>query len=148
MSYTLRGNLASAADLPFTGNRLGDSYLIGGHLCIWDGSSWIDVGSPSGPKGISGAVGMPGNYVKRLKDIDLTYKGVKVTISSYDDVSELFLDPDDLQRDDLAIFETTYPEQYAGFRDKWARERAIQIATAEVEEWRKDYEKDERRDNP
>lgn len=142
----VRGKFNTAVELPVTGNSVGDAYFVGEDLFGWDGSGWVYFGPMGGPKGVSGpsgASGMPGNYAKRLKEVDLTYRGVKVTISSYDDIGDLFLDPDDLQKDDLAIFETTYPEEYKDFRDKWTRERAIQIATDEVEEWRKDYEKNQ-----
>lgn len=136
----IRGSLNSSSELPLVGNSTGDAYIVGREMYGWDGGGWINLGLMGGPTGPSG---MPGNYATRLKDVDLTYRGVKVTISSHDDIGDLFLDPDDLQKDDLAIFETTYPEEYKDFRDKWARERAIQIATDEVEEWRKDYEKNQ-----
>lgn len=141
----IRGNVPDVTALPFSDNVVGDAYLLNGDMYVWDGSSWSNVGRPSGPVGASG---MPGNYTKRTHLVDLTYRGLKVSIWSSEDIASLFLDPGDLQPDDLAIFDTTYPEDYEKFRDEWSKKRAIQVANDELEGWRKDYEKNERRDNP
>lgn len=103
----IKGNCRDWSDFPEKGNSVGDAYLLNGcDLYCWDGSAWLQIGKT---RGETGACGMPGNYVKRLKEVDLTYKGVQVTISSYDDIGALFLDPDNLGADDLAIFDTTFP---------------------------------------
>ncbi|ARB11623.1 hypothetical protein CB7_170 [Pectobacterium phage vB_PatM_CB7] len=49
----------------------------------------------------------------------MTYNGVEVTLWSEHDISELFLDPNNLGMDDLAIFETTYPGDYKAFESLW-----------------------------
>ncbi len=55
---TIVGSLPDAASLPqpYSGNT-GDGYIVQntGHLWIWDGSQWNDVGNISGPAGADGA---------------------------------------------------------------------------------------------
>lgn len=66
-SVTITGAVANAAALP-TGLGSGDAgkgYITNddGHLHVWSGSSWTDVGvvrGPSGPQGATGAVGATG----------------------------------------------------------------------------------------
>lgn len=54
------GSLTDPADLPATGNVLGDAYLILGHLWVWTGTDWEDAGSIQGPKGDQGDTGPQG----------------------------------------------------------------------------------------
>ncbi|MGX4995954.1 hypothetical protein [Enterobacter hormaechei] len=91
--------------------------------------------------------GPQGPFVRK-NQYTLTYKGVEVTLWSEHDITELFLDPDNLDMDDLAIFETTYPEDYKAFEDLWSDLRAKQLASNELNEWRDKYAKDNRGDNP
>lgn len=50
----LRGSADSADKLPATGNTAGDTYLVAGHLYIWENNSWVDAGELQGPKGDDG----------------------------------------------------------------------------------------------
>ena len=65
VGLTLKGTVALIADLLPTGNLSGDGYIVeedGGHLWVWDGSQWNDVGQivgPQGPQGIQGEQGIP-----------------------------------------------------------------------------------------
>ncbi len=56
------GTLANTDDLPVSG-ELGDAYMIGLNLFIWDGIAWFDAGpfrGPRGEQGIQGPVGPAG----------------------------------------------------------------------------------------
>jgi len=57
---TILGTLGSVGDLPATGN-VGDGYLIGGDLYVWDGTAWQNVGQIQGPAGDTGPTGPPGD---------------------------------------------------------------------------------------
>jgi len=48
--------------LPGSGNTVGDGYITTdtGHLWVWNGSSWNDVGNVTGPQGTTGAQGIQG----------------------------------------------------------------------------------------
>lgn len=64
-SVSIKGNVANAAALPGSGNIKGDGYLTNdnGHLHVWGGSSWTDVGlirGPQGPVGPQGEQGVQG----------------------------------------------------------------------------------------
>ena len=64
-SVTISGSVANAAALP-TGLGLGDAgdgYLTDndGHLHVWSGSSWTDVGEIRGPQGATGPQGVAGS---------------------------------------------------------------------------------------
>ena len=64
-SVTIAGSVANAAALP-TGlgpSDAGDGYLTNddGHLHVWNGSSWTDVGEIRGPQGATGPTGMVGS---------------------------------------------------------------------------------------
>lgn len=58
-----RGTVASAIDLPPTGNQQGDAFIVTDtqHLWVWDGSVWEDAGpyayGPAGPTGSTGPTG-------------------------------------------------------------------------------------------
>jgi hypothetical protein len=59
----LLGTVATAADLPLTGNTTGDAYIAldTGVLWVWDGNAWIAMApGPPGPPGPAGAPGEPG----------------------------------------------------------------------------------------
>lgn len=56
-------SVATAADLPTTGNCAGDARIAldTNHVWFWDGNAWIDLGAiTTGPEGPPGAVGPPG----------------------------------------------------------------------------------------
>lgn len=56
----LKGSAASVDKLPATGNTAGDTYLVSGHLYVWENNSWVDAGELQGPKGDTGATGATG----------------------------------------------------------------------------------------
>ncbi len=61
---TISGSVANAAALP-TGlgpSDAGDGYLTNddGHLHVWSGSTWTDVGEIRGPQGLAGPAGPQG----------------------------------------------------------------------------------------
>lgn len=128
---SIRGMLAGLHQLPSPsqGLSVGDTYLVGSVMYAWDGKQWSCLGTLGGPEG----------SFRPKKEYDLTYAGVKVTVLSEYDISELFLDPDNLDRDDLAIFETTYPAEYKDFEMLWSDLRAKQVASGEINEWREKY---------
>lgn len=53
-SVTILGTLANTSLLPSSGNTVGDGYLVDGHLWVWDGTQWNDVGLIQGPQGDPG----------------------------------------------------------------------------------------------
>src|SRR5215469_11493872 len=64
-SVTIKGSVATAANLPTTGNQVGDGWITTdtGHLHVWTGTAWNDVGNvtgPAGPTGPQGIQGVPG----------------------------------------------------------------------------------------
>ena len=74
----------------------GDSYLVNGHLYVWDtvGSGWKDVGAIQGPKGDKGAPGTNGTDGTPGKDgIGWSY-GRGVPASTGVPVGSLYLDLD------------------------------------------------------
>ena len=78
-----------------TGNA-GDSYLVNGHLYVWDtvGSNWKDVGTIQGPKGDKGDPGTNGTDGTPGKDgIGWSY-GRGVPSSTGVPVGSLYLDLD------------------------------------------------------
>lgn len=139
-SLTIKGSVAGVHQLPCPPSHVvaGDTYIVGTEMYAWDGRQWNCLGPMSGPQGA---------FVRK-NEYTLTYKGVKVTLWSEHDITELFLDPDNLDMDDLAIFETTYPEDYKAFESLWSDLRAKQLAKDELDEWRDKYAKDIGRDNP
>ncbi|KRL13072.1 BppU family phage baseplate upper protein [Schleiferilactobacillus perolens] len=50
----LKGSADSVDKLPATGNTAGDTYLVAGHLYIWENDAWTDVGELQGPAGKNG----------------------------------------------------------------------------------------------
>jgi len=65
-SVTILGSYNTLAELQAahpTGS-LGDAYMVGGDLYVWNGSAWEDVGQiqgPQGPQGIQGPQGVKGD---------------------------------------------------------------------------------------
>jgi hypothetical protein len=65
-SVTFAGSVATVGDLPAGPHAVGTGYLVtaDGHLYVWDGDSFNDVGNitgPQGPQGPPGAAGAPGS---------------------------------------------------------------------------------------
>ncbi|MGB7565571.1 MAG: head fiber protein [Prochlorococcaceae cyanobacterium] len=56
---TILGSLNNQSELPSTGN-VGDSWLIGGDLWVWNGTAWENVGNIQGPQGVQGIQGVAG----------------------------------------------------------------------------------------
>lgn len=62
-SVTITGHVATAASLPaLTAGDAGQGYLTDddGHLHVWSGSAWTDVGVVRGPNGATGSTGPQG----------------------------------------------------------------------------------------
>lgn len=61
-SVTIKGSVATVASLPTTGNVSGDGWVTqnDGHLHVWDGTAFNDVGLVRGPKGDKGDKGDQG----------------------------------------------------------------------------------------
>ena len=68
---SIKGSVPTEADLPTTGNQVGDGWIVEatGHLWVWNGTVWTDAGliqgpagpaGPQGPTGATGAQGTPG----------------------------------------------------------------------------------------
>lgn len=65
-SVTLIGSVTTSTNLPgypnsYSGN-IGDGYITTdtGHLWVWDGTEWDDVGNITGPQGVQGTTGAQG----------------------------------------------------------------------------------------
>lgn len=82
-SVRILGTVSSIVNLPSSGNDSGDGYILStnGHLYVWSGTNWVDVGSIQGPQGAPGSTLLSG-----LTDVALTtlangqylyYNGVK-----------------------------------------------------------------------
>lgn len=136
-SLAIKGSVAGVHQLPCPPAQVsaGDTYIVGTEMYAWDGRQWNCLGTISGPQG---------TFVKMMYAYTLTYNGMGVTLWSEHHITELFLN---LDMDDLAIFETTYPEDYKAFESLWADLRAKQLAKDELNEWRDKYAKDIRGDN-
>ncbi|WP_408592028.1 hypothetical protein ACIPCF_07895 [Paracoccus marcusii] len=51
----IRGVLANTAALPATGNTVGDAFMIGTNLYVWNGAApWVNAGAVAGPAGADG----------------------------------------------------------------------------------------------
>lgn len=62
---TIKGTVATAGDLPASGNTVGDGYVVGTDLYVWQpNASWLNVGpisqGPEGPRGPQGVKGDQG----------------------------------------------------------------------------------------
>ncbi len=53
-SVTILGEKATTAELPASGNAIGDGYIVNLNLYAWDGANWILAGEIKGPKGNDG----------------------------------------------------------------------------------------------
>jgi hypothetical protein len=58
-AVSVKGTVATSADLPATGNTAGDGFVVDdtGHLWSWTGSEWVDCGALQGPPGDQGPSG-------------------------------------------------------------------------------------------
>lgn len=58
----VKGQVATPANLPTTGNQVNDMWVTTntGHGWVWNGTTWIDIGSIQGPPGPAGATGQSG----------------------------------------------------------------------------------------
>ena len=65
-SVIIKGTVSDIGQLPSTGNTAGDSYILStnGHLYVWTGSVWTDVGQIQGPPGST--------LLSGLTDVNLT----------------------------------------------------------------------------
>lgn len=54
-SISVKGTVADAASLPADNNTSGDTYITSGdgHMHVWDGTAWQDLGAMKGPQGAS-----------------------------------------------------------------------------------------------
>lgn len=61
-SINVKGAVATTGDLPSTGNNNNDAYIVNsdGHLYVWNGTIWVDVGKIVGPQGVQGNQGVQG----------------------------------------------------------------------------------------
>jgi hypothetical protein len=59
-SVTLLGSKPDVGSLPATGNTIGNGWIIGTNLYVWDGVVWNNVGAIQGPQGIQGIQGSTG----------------------------------------------------------------------------------------
>jgi hypothetical protein len=59
---TMKGQVATSALLPASGNTQGDAYIVQADdsLWIWNGAAWISGGSIQGPPGAQGIQGVQG----------------------------------------------------------------------------------------
>ena len=57
---SILGTLSSEGELPTENNTVGDAYIVGSNLFVWDGDSWEDVGQFVGPQGPQGPEGPQG----------------------------------------------------------------------------------------
>lgn len=105
----IKGNVDGPADLPPTG-ALGDGYIQNdnGHLWVWTGTEWIDVGEVRGPTGLIDTLTVPFAPVGATgaafltQTIDHTLQNVRPT------VRVLFDTPSGLAHDDNATVGVTY----------------------------------------
>lgn len=59
-SVEIKGSTGTTGDLPTTGNIVGDGWIVGGDLWVWDGAGWNNVGEVKGPTGETGPTGITG----------------------------------------------------------------------------------------
>jgi len=91
-SVQIKGSVAGVADLPVAGNTKGDGQITkdDGHLHVWDGTSWIDVGLVKGPKGdqgLQGVVGLQGvQGIQGLSGLDGSSVQIKGSVADVVDL--------------------------------------------------------------
>lgn len=61
-SIVIKGSVNDFSELPTTGNIVNDSWIDNstGHLHVWNGTEFLDVGQMKGPQGVSGVQGEQG----------------------------------------------------------------------------------------
>lgn len=61
-SINIKGEVATSASLPTTGNAVNDGWIAQdtGDLWLWNGTTWINAGKITGPQGPAGATGPVG----------------------------------------------------------------------------------------
>ena len=79
-SIKILGSKNNESELPMSDNKIGDSYLIDGHLWVWSDKNWIEVGEIKGPKGDDGRVLF---YLGSFKDGTLTEDTVTGYLDKY-----------------------------------------------------------------
>ena len=93
-SVTITGSVATIDDLPQEGSS-GEGYITDsdGHLHIWDGSGWVDVGEIRGPQGVRGPQGDPGpagtTSFLELNDVPPTFPPSNHTHSEYATITQM-----------------------------------------------------------
>lgn len=146
---TIRGTLQSVTNLPAGGNP-GDTWIINGHLYMWDGYVWKSAGPANNPTPVMGVNGSMSAYYpygsseplterKEIIESKLIWKGISVTLFSEDDIKSLFFSQYNLTKEDMAMFQMTYPEHFQEFRRQWAEKWAIETAKNEFDSWSDDY---------
>lgn len=78
---SILGTKATSGDLPAKGT-LGDGWLIGDDLWVWNGTAWQNVGVIKGPKGDTGdrgAAGLNGGTITSVTQASATTMAVKWT---------------------------------------------------------------------
>lgn len=133
-NMVIQGSLQSVTNLPLTANH-GDTYVNGGVLYMWMHGSWANLGALRGPMGHSGPYVPP----KEIVESKLVWKGISVTLYSEEDIKALFFNQYALSREDMALFQMTYPDEFKAFRERWAEKWAIERAKEEFDEWELDY---------
>lgn len=58
----LKGTVPTSADLPLVCNQVGDAFVAedSGHVWMWNGCKWVDLGNIQGPQGPQGDQGVQG----------------------------------------------------------------------------------------
>ena len=82
VAFNYTGNVATANDLPDTGNNEGDFKIVEdtGEGYVWDGSSWTLVGDIRGPEGPPGADGTAATIV--VKGTSTSAAGTNAAVSN------------------------------------------------------------------
>lgn len=60
VGWDYKGDLASTAALPATGDNTSHAYTIGANVWAWNGSAWVDLGTYRGEQGETGPQGATG----------------------------------------------------------------------------------------
>lgn len=101
-SFNAKGTVPTEADLPAGGNVLDDGYVVlsTGHLHVWNGAVWVNMGQIVGPQGPQGPKGDPGEVTTAQLNAALKNKAnanLKVINSSgqQDDISNMTGDDED-----------------------------------------------------